>query len=1161
MTATLLPTAVFAAESTPTSGLCGAGDDIVFWNYDGEGTLTITGSGEMQDYKHEYFENVAPWYSFESEITTVIVGDKITRIGEEAFGSGPYWSGYNNITSVTIGPDVEKIGAYAFEGTQIAEITLPDSLVTIGPGAFDSTNLKEITIPSSVEQMDNFYYCYDLEAINVERGNDNYYSDDGVLYQKLENGTYALMTYPADKRDDSYSVINGTTEIAEFAFEGSEYLRNVTVPSGVKEIPELAFYGCRNLEEVNLPQGMTSVSSIAFASCLALQEVHIPASVIDFTSEYTPAEWSEPRMLPLSVYFYGDTAPGFDAGIASTQDLSSYVTIYYPIDATGWDAVQQQDNIQWALESGCLRFAAWNPNGSDVTLTRNMFTVDTSNEVYDGTAKTKTVTSNLAEGTDYTVSYSNNLNAGTATLTITGMGLYSGTLSYSFTIERADRPLTAAALPELYVGGAAAQVQITDSIPASENPTYTYASSDPAVAAVDGQGVVTPVGEGTAVITVAAPATANYQEGSAVVNVTVSALPGQEVSFAQTGDQTATYGDAGFTNAASNATQGGGAITYASSNTDVAVVDENGAVTIVGAGETTISATAAGVDGQYAPTTVAYKLTVAPKEITASAQVAGKTFDGTTEANVTVTFSGTVDGDDVDGYTVTAAFADPNAGSGKEVNVSISITDPNYTLSNPTLALTDGVILKAGARQIDDQDLPVRYDDTAEKTFDLSLLMPANAGELSYALPEATGDATYMVQEDAFVYRLAEGLTQNDVKNITVPVTITSQNYEDSTVNMVVRITDKYVPVLAPSDVTVTYDGAPVEDSAITGTAAVNGSAVAGSWSFQAGQAITNVKDSGNKIVVFVPDDLNAYETVKDTVLVTIHKADPTGEPSYTAITSSGHILADANLSQGTIQPTGAIAWDDPAGTSVRANTAYGWTFTPDDADNYNLLTGTITPYKRSSGGGGSSSGGHDSQNQQTGETDEEIEEPVSNFSDVSSSAWYSEAVDYVYENGLMTGVSSTQFAPNNTLTRAMVVQTLYAMAGKPSVSAASSFADVSSGDWYAQAVAWASANGVVSGYNAAQFAPNDPVTREQMALILYLYAQMMGYDAARAGVDLRAFVDYDEISSWALEAMDWAVNAGLLTGTGNDVLDPTGTATRAEVAQILMNFCENIQK
>ena len=125
-------------------------------------------------------------------------------------------------------------------------------------------------------------------------------------------------------------------------------------------------------------------------------------------------------------------------------------------------------------------------------------------------------------------------------------------------------------------------------------------------------------------------------------------------------------------------------------------------------------------------------------------------------------------------------------------------------------------------------------------------------------------------------------------------------------------------------------------------------------------------------------------------------------------------------------------------------------------------------------------------------------------------------------------------------------------------VSGSESFADVASNDWFADAVTWASANGIVNGYSAAQFAPGDPVTREQLALILYGYAQIRGYNTTQGGMSIREFSDYGAISDWALEAMDWAVNAGLLSGKGNGVLDPAGTATRAEVAQILMNFCED---
>ena len=182
---------------------------------------------------------------------------------------------------------------------------------------------------------------------------------------------------------------------------------------------------------------------------------------------------------------------------------------------------------------------------------------------------------------------------------------------------------------------------------------------------------------------------------------------------------------------------------------------------------------------------------------------------------------------------------------------------------------------------------------------------------------------------------------------------------------------------------------------------------------------------------------------------------------------------------------------------------------------------------------------------------------PQTTFADVPASAWYCDAVEYVYENGLMSGVSGGRFAPNDTLTRAMLVQTLYAMEGRPAAASAG-FADVASGDWYASAVNWAAANGVVSGVSETGFGPNNALTREQLALILYRFAQYKGYDVTGTS-DLTAYADGSSVSGWAAEAMSWAVNAGLISGVGGNQIAPTGTASRAQVAQILMNFCENV--
>ena len=187
-------------------------------------------------------------------------------------------------------------------------------------------------------------------------------------------------------------------------------------------------------------------------------------------------------------------------------------------------------------------------------------------------------------------------------------------------------------------------------------------------------------------------------------------------------------------------------------------------------------------------------------------------------------------------------------------------------------------------------------------------------------------------------------------------------------------------------------------------------------------------------------------------------------------------------------------------------------------------------------------------------------ESPVDAFLDINPDAWYYDGVKYTVENGLMSGTGTDTFGPDTTLSRGMIAQMLYALEGKPSVSADSRFPDVPDGAWFANAANWAQSKGIITGYENGHFGPNDSLTREQLALILYNYAQSKGYDTS-AKADLNQYVDGSSTSAWAQTAMAWAVGEGLLSGRNANKLTPTGTATRAEVAQIMMNFCENTAK
>ena len=158
-----------------------------------------------------------------------------------------------------------------------------------------------------------------------------------------------------------------------------------------------------------------------------------------------------------------------------------------------------------------------------------------------------------------------------------------------------------------------------------------------------------------------------------------------------------------------------------------------------------------------------------------------------------------------------------------------------------------------------------------------------------------------------------------------------------------------------------------------------------------------------------------------------------------------------------------------------------------------------------------------------------------------------------------MNGMSATTFEPNSTTTRGMIVTMLYRLENEPAAASAG-FTDVAAGQWYTDAVNWAAANNIVNGYGDDQFGPTDTITREQMMAILYRYAQYKGYDVT-ASADLSAYTDAANISSYAVSAMQWAVGEGLINGITDTTLVPGGSATRAQVAAILMRFCENVAK
>ena len=502
---------------------------------------------------------------------------------------------------------------------------------------------------------------------------------------------------------------------------------------------------------------------------------------------------------------------------------------------------------------------------------------------------------------------------------------------------------------------------------------------------------------------------------------------------------------------------------------------------------------------------------------------------------------------------------------------------------------------------------------TGGKTLDLAALVQNAKGTVSFEI--ASGDAATLNGS----VLTSDAAKSGEVK-VTVKITAKDENsdgtpeYSEYTGSAAITVTvseqQKETVAVAANDITVVYGGNAVSADKITGTATFNGKAVAGTWEWKAGQALTNVADSGKKTVVFKPTDPNTYADAETELTLTIQKAKVTGTPSWTDIQSSGMTLADAKLGMGTLLPTGGtLAWTLPENTVVQANTSYEWTYTPADAANYETLTGSVTLLHRYYSGGswsGSStypviaprvdngsifvtpgsaskgttvtitvkpndgyelskltvtdqSGNRLSLNDQgndkytftmpSGKVNVDAAfskiETTMNFWDVKQGDYYYDAVKWAVEKRITEGTGANFFSPNASCTRAQMVTFLWRAAGSPAPkSTVNPFTDVSASDYFYNAVLWAVENGITTGAGADRFAPGATVSRAQTVTFLY---RANGSPAASGA----SFSDVAADEYYA-NAVAWAVQNGITTGTGNGKFSPNADCTRGQIVTLL---------
>ena len=780
----------------------------------------------------------------------------------------------------------------------------------------------------------------------------------------------------------------------------------------------------------------------------------------------------------------------------------------YTIKAT----VAQTANYNGASATADFKI---NPkNISDVTIDA------IADQTYTGNAITpkptvKDGTTPLVSGTDFSYSYSNNTNVGTATVKVVGKGNYTGTVSKNFTIILKDLSITVS-ITGWTVGGTPNAPTVTGNL-GNGAVTYQYKVKGAADSTYSAA-VPTAVGNYTVKATVAQ--TANYNGATATTDFAIST----KVVQAITADNvTVIYGDSG--KKVFGTTNGNGTISYAvKTGSDVVEVNSTtGALTIKKVGTATITVTASET-ATHAAATKDITVTVTPKKITApAADTTVYTYNGNEQTyKITPNDAYTVTGNkqtaaNENGYTVTVSLKDKvnyQWGDGSTDDQTYTFIIKKASVTAPSANNT--TFTYTGKEQT--------YSLTANDAYTITGNKQTAANETGYTVTVTLKDTTNYQWNDGSV----------EAKNYTfiikkATITITAND-------KVAKVGDE-LPTLGDNDYTVTglvtgetlktkptvsYDGTPDMSKAGTVRILVSG-AVA-------------------------PDGGNYNDIVYNNGTLTIAKDSDEYEWLwyYLMVLQSQKFDITATASTG-----GEI---DPAGVSkVQYSKSITYTITPDAGYAIKSVlvdgkdVGSVSEYTF--------------KNVTKKHTIHAIFEQVNPYTDIKAGDWFYDDVLYVTAIGLMEGTGDGKFSPEITTDRAMLVTVLWRLEGCPVVDSPVDFIDVADGLWYSDAIDWASANGIVNGYGDGRFGPDDTITREQMATIMWRYAKYKGYDVSVGDdTNILSYADAETVSDWAIPAMQWACGKDMIKGIVNNILDPAGDATRAQIATILYRFC-NISK
>ena len=976
----------------------------------------------------------------------------------------PWFSIRKEVEKVILSDTVTQIPNYAFrEFTAITSIDIPNGVTRIGRSAFfDCAELTSVTIPESVTSIGTyaFEFCHQLTEIRVDSKNAVYCNDSsGAL---LGNGKSELLFFPKNYCG-AYSIPDGVTRIATDIFSGCTGLTSITVPQSITALDDYMFSGCSALATVSLPGSLTSIGDYAFSDCASLAGITIPQGVTSVgASAFSNCTGLTSVSIPDSVTSIGWGA--FDG-------CAELTSITIP------DGVTSIDGYVFAGCSALTVIAI--PNGvtsisyaafqectglTSITIPDSVTSIG-DNAFYGCTGLTSiTIPDNVTSIGERAFWGCTGLTSITIPDSVTSIGdnAFGGCTGLTSIIVKADNPNYSSD-----ASGVLFNKEKTELIccPNRKNGSYTIPDS---VTSIDGFA---------------------FEGCARLASITIPDSVTSIGSFTF-------YGCTGLTS--------------------VTIPD---GVTII-------------ADATFCGCTGLTSITI-PDSVTSIGDRAFLVCSGLT--SITIPDSVTSIGDGAfygcTGLT-SITFSDAVASIGRYA-FSNCTGLTSVTIPNSVTSISDFVF--GGCTGL--TSIIVEGDNLNYSSDVSGVLFNKEKTELICCPGGMVGSYTVsnsVTSIAEFAFSGCAGLTSIIVEG-------DNPNYS-SDVSGVLFNKEKTELICCPGGKTGSYT---IPDSVTS----------IGNCAFEGCTGLTSVcflgdaPEIGYSVFQILDDESDAYINIPGLTLYYIEGKSgwttPTwGEEEYPTAVWDGVNIPQPHTHSYTAVVTAPTCTEKGYTTYTCAcGDSYKKDFV--SALGHDFKDGTCTRC-----------GASDPNYKPVDPT------PEATFTDVSETAWYKNSVDYAVEHGLMNGTGTNTFEPESTMTRAMLVTVLWRYANAPKPGA-NPFTDVPNGKWYTDAVAWAAENGVVNGVGDGKFEPDGSVTREQMATILYRYAQKVGIDTSKH-TELSAFPDASRVSAYARAPMQWIVAEGVIGGSrenGQDWLNPQGNATRAEVATILMRFIENVAK